>query len=194
MLVIRLFRRGKRNQPFFKIIVTDKRNAPKGGRFIEEVGFWNPLTKENNLKTERIKYWLSKGAKPSSAVHNLLIKKGIIEGKKIPVHKKSKKKEAVAGSKPEIESKKTDVSSVEKPVEKPVEQIKPDEAKKLEEPKKSEEQEKLVPPPVKETESAPIKSEKPNEKEDLGKLVEEKKESVPEIRKEEKKEDGEVVA
>ncbi len=90
MLVIRFFRTGKKNQPSFKIVVTDKRNAPRGGRFVEEVGFWNPLTKEKVLRQERVKYWLSVGAKPSDTVYNLLIKEKILEGKKIPLHKKKK--------------------------------------------------------------------------------------------------------
>jgi len=93
MLVIRFFRVGKKNQPSFKIVVTDKRKPPRAGRFVEEVGFYNPLTKEKILKAERIKYWLSVGAKPSDTVYNLLIKEKIIEGKKIPLHKKPKEKE-----------------------------------------------------------------------------------------------------
>ena len=92
MLVIRLFRTGKKNQPSFKIVVTDKRKAATKGVYVEEVGFWNPLTKEKVLKPERVKYWLSVGAKPSPTVHNLLISEKIIEGKKIPVHKKAKEK------------------------------------------------------------------------------------------------------
>lgn len=92
MLRIRFFRVGKKNQPFFKIVVTDKRKPPRAGRFIEQVGFYNPLAnKEKNLKAERIKYWLSVGAKPSATVYNLLISEKIIDGKKIIKHKKSKK-------------------------------------------------------------------------------------------------------
>ncbi len=113
MLVIRFFRVGKRNQPCFRIVVTDKRRSSKGGRFTEEVGFWSPLTKEKALKGDRIKYWLSVGAKPSPSIHNLLVEEKIIEDKKIPVHKKSKKeaekpitaeitKETVLESAPEI--------------------------------------------------------------------------------------------
>ena len=93
MLVIRFLRIGRRNQPSFKIVVTDKRNPPRGGRFIEEVGFWNPLTKEKVLKPERIKYWLSVGAQPSESVHNLLVEEKIIQGEKIKKHKKKKEKE-----------------------------------------------------------------------------------------------------
>jgi len=95
MLVIRFFRVGKKNQPAFKIVVTDKRNPPRGGRFIEELGSWNPLTKEKVLRKERVKYWLSLGAKPSSSVYNLLISEKIIEAQKIPKHKKSPGKEKV---------------------------------------------------------------------------------------------------
>jgi len=95
MLKIRLFRVGKKNQPSFKIVVTDKRKAPRAGRFVEQVGFYNPLTKEKKLIADRIKYWLSVGAKPSDTIYNLLIKEKIIEGKKINVHKKNKKQEEV---------------------------------------------------------------------------------------------------
>lgn len=93
MLKIRFFRVGKKNQPSFKIVVTDKKNPPRGGRFLEEVGFYNPLTKEKILRPARIKFWLERGAKPSNSVHNLLVKEGIIKAEKKPVHKKPKKKE-----------------------------------------------------------------------------------------------------
>jgi small subunit ribosomal protein S16 len=89
MLIIRFIRIGKKNQPFFRIVVTDKKNPPRGGRFLEVLGFFNPLTKEKGL---RIKYWLSVGAQTSDRVHNLLVAEKIIEGKKIAVHKKTKKK------------------------------------------------------------------------------------------------------
>ncbi|MFH1584520.1 MAG: 30S ribosomal protein S16 [Patescibacteria group bacterium] len=68
MLVIRLFRTGRKNQPVYKIVVTEKTNPPAAGRFVEEVGFFDPLTKERRLKPERIKEWLSKGAQPSDTV------------------------------------------------------------------------------------------------------------------------------
>jgi len=90
MLVIRYFRIGKRNQPSFKIVVTDKRRAARGGRFVEEVGFWNSLTKEKIFKKERIQHWISVGAKPSPTVHNLLVGEKIIDAKKINVSKRPK--------------------------------------------------------------------------------------------------------
>jgi len=156
MLVIRFFRTGKKNQPSFKIVVTDKRESSTTGRSVEEVGFWNPLTKEKVLRQERIKYWLSVGAKPSPTVFNLLISEKIIEGKKIDVHKKAKMKEkpAVAGSasvakatsakeaavagkeeKPPAEEKKEEPAKEEKPVLEKVAKETPKEEKKEETPK-----------------------------------------------------------
>lgn len=96
MLVFRLFRVGKNNQPSYKIVVTDKRNSSKGGRFVEQVGFYNPITKEKVLNKERIQYWISQGVKPSDTLHNMFVKDGIIKGEKISSHKKSKKAPAAA--------------------------------------------------------------------------------------------------
>jgi small subunit ribosomal protein S16 len=96
MLVIRFFRAGKKNQPSFKIVVTDKRKSSVKGRYVEEVGFFDPINDKKFLRTERIKYWLSVGAKPSATVHNLFISEKIIEGKKIGKFKKSKKKPSEA--------------------------------------------------------------------------------------------------
>jgi len=92
MLTIRLLRTGKKKQAFYKIVVTDKRNAPSRGRFTDEVGFYNPITKERRIDKDKVNYWLSKGAQKSETVNNLLISEKIIEGKKINKCKKSKKK------------------------------------------------------------------------------------------------------
>lgn len=127
MLRIRLFRTGKKNRPFFRIVVTDKRNPPKAGRFLEILGFYDPLTKEKGFKKERVEHWLSVGAKASDSVHNLLIKEGILKGEKIPVHKKSKKeaapqeqaeaKEETKVAEPTKEIKETEVTSETKEAE-----------------------------------------------------------------------------
>jgi len=147
MLVIRFQRTGKKNQPFFKIVVTDKRRPATHGRFVEEVGFWNPLTKEKIVKAERVKYWLSVGAQPSPSVHNLLISEKVIEGKKIDVHKEPKAKEEKPAEAP--------APVEEKPAEeKPAEEAKPAEEKKEEEKPTKEEK------PIKES----PKEEKPTEK------------------------------
>ena len=123
MLKIRLFRIGKKHQPVFRVIVTDKKNPPQGGRFLEILGFWNPLTKEKKLKTERIKYWLSVGAKPSDTVYNLLVSEKIIIAKKIGVHKKAKKdkkKDASVSVSVSASSKATADKPADKPAEKSV--------------------------------------------------------------------------
>ncbi|TSD04306.1 MAG: small subunit ribosomal protein S16 [Parcubacteria group bacterium Greene0714_21] len=91
MLVIRLHRTGRKNYPSYKIVVTEKQKSSTRGRFVEQVGFYNPANKEKILKGDRIKYWISVGAQPSATIHNLLIQEKVIEGKKIPKHKKSKK-------------------------------------------------------------------------------------------------------
>jgi len=103
MLKIRFFRTGKKNQPFFRIVVTEKKNPPRGGRFLEILGFYNPLTKEKKLKKERIEYWLKNGAQLSERVYNLLINQGIIKGKKKPVHSKKNKKEKETAQNPKQE-------------------------------------------------------------------------------------------
>ncbi len=94
MLTIRLTRKGKKNQPFFRVVVIDKRNSAKGGRAVENLGYVDPLTKRKNLKKERIQYWISKGAQPSATIHNLLVSEKIIDAKKKHVSKISKKKQA----------------------------------------------------------------------------------------------------
>ena len=94
MLTIRLTRKGKKNQPFFKVVLVDKRKSSTGGRSIEDLGYVDPLKKRRSLKAERIKYWLSKGAQASATIHNLLVTEKIIDAKKIV--KKSKKKPAEA--------------------------------------------------------------------------------------------------
>ena len=94
MLTIRLQRRGKKNQPFFKIIVTEEKKSSTRGRSVEELGYYNPLTKERSLNGERAKYWMSVGAQPSDTVYNMLITDSVIEGAKRSKHKKSKKEAA----------------------------------------------------------------------------------------------------
>ena len=88
--MIRFMRIGRKNQPSFKIVVTEKTKSSTGGRFVEQVGFYNPVTKEKVLKPERLKYWISQGAQPTPTLSNLLISEKVIEGKKIPKHKTPK--------------------------------------------------------------------------------------------------------
>jgi len=84
MLMIKFQRVGRKNDPAFRVVVTEKRSKPKSGE-LEIVGSFHPKTKATVLKSERILYWLSKGAKATPTVHNLLVSKGVVQGKKIPV-------------------------------------------------------------------------------------------------------------
>ena len=99
MLRIRFLRVGKKNSPSFRLIVTERRNGPKTGNFLEILGFYNPLLHTKVFKKERVQHWLSRGAQASDTVYNMLVKEGIVAGKKVPVHKKKKSKET-AGAKP----------------------------------------------------------------------------------------------
>ncbi len=98
MLTIRLTRRGKKNQPFFRIVVIDKKRSSTGGRAVEELGYVNPLTKKNSINKERALHWLKVGAQASPRVYNLLVSEKVIDAKKINVLPKYKEpvKEAAA--------------------------------------------------------------------------------------------------
>jgi small subunit ribosomal protein S16 len=75
MVVIRLSRSGSKKRPFYHLSVADERN-PRDGRFIERVGFFNPVARgsEEALRVDaaRVEYWMSKGAQPSARVAKLL--------------------------------------------------------------------------------------------------------------------------
>jgi len=75
MVVIRLARGGQKNRPFYHVVVTDSRNS-RDGRYIERLGFFNPLAQgaEERLRldAERIEHWKSQGAQPSERVAKLI--------------------------------------------------------------------------------------------------------------------------
>jgi len=75
MVTIRLSRGGAKKKPFYHIVVTDSRNR-RDGRYIERVGFFNPMAKGQevrlNVNDERVKYWISQGAQTSDRVGKLL--------------------------------------------------------------------------------------------------------------------------
>jgi small subunit ribosomal protein S16 len=77
---IRLKRMGAKKAPFYRVVVTDSR-SPRDGKFIEEIGYYNPITEPVEIKidAEKAKKWLSTGAQPSDTVRKLLKKSGIIE-------------------------------------------------------------------------------------------------------------------
>jgi len=78
--------------PYFRIIVLDKQKDP-WGKFLENLGTYNPRTKELKIDGEKVKQYISKGAQPSKTIHNILISEGIIEGKKVRVSRLSKKRQ-----------------------------------------------------------------------------------------------------
>ena len=77
MLKLRLKLIGRRGQPCYRIIVTDSR-VKRDGRANEEVGFYNPITKETHLKLDRIVSRLETGARPTDTVRNLLVKAKVL--------------------------------------------------------------------------------------------------------------------
>ncbi|OGG55090.1 30S ribosomal protein S16 [Candidatus Kaiserbacteria bacterium RIFCSPHIGHO2_02_FULL_49_11] len=85
MLKIRLTRVGRKNDPSFRVILTESTKGPKSGKYIEALGSYNPIQSTVTLNGERIKYWVSQGAQVSGTVHNLLIQHKVIDGKKINV-------------------------------------------------------------------------------------------------------------
>ena len=77
---IRLKRMGAHKQPFYRVVVADSR-APRDGKFIEEIGYYNPMTdpKEIKIDAEKAQKWLGNGAQPTETVKALFVKSGIIE-------------------------------------------------------------------------------------------------------------------
>lgn len=102
---IRLTRLGDKKSPFYRMVVADSRCA-RNGKFIENLGTYNPLKEpfELKLKKERVQYWLSVGATPTETARELLVKDGILEAKayvaprakKMPPAPKAKEENAEA--------------------------------------------------------------------------------------------------
>ena len=92
MLSIRLSRVGKKKQPTYRVVVLPKTKDPWGD-YVENLGFYNPRTKEAKLKADRLKYWLGQGAEVSPTVWNLLVKEKVVEGSKRKVKIGKKKAE-----------------------------------------------------------------------------------------------------
>lgn len=124
MLVIRLRRIGKKNKPTYRVVVAEH-SYPVNGKFMADLGFYNPHTKGIGVKVEDVKLWLAKGAKPSNTVARLLLsekikhpsivfKKGNRKPKSEPVEKPA------APAAPAAETEATDepaTDAVEAPVE-----------------------------------------------------------------------------
>src|SRR3989344_8297223 len=89
MLKIRLQRVGRKHEPAFRLVLTESKNSTKSGRFKEVLGSYDPRKRTEALKADRIKHWLSMGVGITPTINNLLIKKGVIRGKKIDVSARS---------------------------------------------------------------------------------------------------------
>ncbi len=77
---IRLKRMGANKKPFYRVVVADAR-SPRDGKFIEEIGYYNPLTNPADVKIneEAAKKWIANGAQPTETVRSLFKKSGILE-------------------------------------------------------------------------------------------------------------------
>lgn len=97
MLAIRLQRIGKKKQPTYRLVVSEK-SKDLYGDHLEILGHYNPAAKPKviTVKAERIKHWLSVGAKPSPTVHNLLVSQGVLSSPKVKAWQPKKKKEGKA--------------------------------------------------------------------------------------------------
>jgi len=95
MLALKLQRIGRRHQPSYRVVVAEKRSK-LGGPPVEDLGSYSTQTKQVVLKKERILHWLSKGAKPTVTIHNLLVREGVVTTPKIALKMKAKAKEAPA--------------------------------------------------------------------------------------------------
>lgn len=93
MLSIRLSRVGKKKQPTYRVVVLPKTSDP-WSTYLENLGSYNPRTKQAVLKADRIKYWIEKGAEASPSVWNLLVNQKVVDGpkKKVKIGRKKTKK------------------------------------------------------------------------------------------------------
>ncbi len=97
---IRLSRGGAKRAPFYKIVAADSR-SPRDGKFIERLGHFNPMLPKDHqerlvMNTERVKYWVGVGAKPSDRVTKMMAEMGLCEKPAIPAQTKKSQPKAKA--------------------------------------------------------------------------------------------------
>lgn len=115
MLKIRLQRTGRKNEPTFRLVLTDSKNSAKSGRFLEVLGNYDSRKGEKaEFKSDRISHWMSVGAQVSDTVYNLLVEKKLISGKKLnKLPKKSAPVKEVVAEAPAPEVKEEAAPAVE---------------------------------------------------------------------------------
>ena len=136
-LKIRLARGGSKKHPFYRIVVAEA-SSPRDGRFVERLGSYNPMVPKDHkertkLNSERIKYWMSKGAKPTLRVHKLMSLEGLLEAPVIreqPIKsapgKKRIERETGAKADAPAEEAKADAPAEEAKADAPAEEAKAD--------------------------------------------------------------------
>lgn len=138
MLMMRLQRVGRKNDPSYRIVVTDKRTGPKSNKHVAILGSYNPKMDHIQLDVDAAKDWLSKGVQPSDTVHNILVGQKVIDKKKVnPLPKKSpivdeeaiKKAEEEAAAKAEAEKAEAEAAAEEAPAEEVAEEAPAEEDK-----------------------------------------------------------------
>ncbi|KXJ97891.1 MAG: 30S ribosomal protein S16 [Parcubacteria bacterium OLB19] len=82
MLMMRLQRVGRKNDPSYRILVVDKRTGPKSNKHVDHLGSYNPKLGQIIINKERAKEWLSKGVQTSGTIHNILVSQKVIDAKK----------------------------------------------------------------------------------------------------------------
>ncbi len=83
MLKIRMQRVGRKHEPVFRLVLTESKNGPKSGKFLEILGSYDSRRGEKaEVNSERVSYWLSKGVQVSDTAHNVLLQKGVVKGEK----------------------------------------------------------------------------------------------------------------
>ncbi len=122
--MIRLQRVGRTNDPSYRVVVTEKTNSTKSGRFLEIVGSYDARHKDKiDLKTDRITHWIAKGAQTTGTLHNILVGAKIVKGPRRDVSPRTKKvdvKAGVAPATPTSEKKEAEKVEVAPPEEKAV--------------------------------------------------------------------------
>ena len=130
MLKIRLQRVGRKHEPRFRLVLTDSKNSTKSGKTIEILGNYDVRIGDGtSFNTEKIMYWIGKGAQVSDTVHNILVDKKVISGKKInvlplkkPIVKEADTVEAKEAVVPKEDTEETPKEITEEKVEEKIEE------------------------------------------------------------------------
>lgn len=145
MLVIRLSRVGRKNDPSFRVVLQEKQRAPSG-KAVEYLGSYNARLKQKSFKADRIKYWISEGAQVSDTVHNLLVDEKIIE---LAKRKASTTKTSQSKADSPVDGKAEEKATVEEEVAPEKTEV-PEDIKKEDAPAEEEFKEKVSPEEKKE--------------------------------------------